>query len=195
MFEIKEYFVQDFGKLSYCFKLDWLLCVFKRKIHRTFATGAASKQETLTRPFTWFVPLEPLFVLNWDQSLLNLSCFLTLNSFFPQLLNPILLQGKGDMTTWWLLGHSESTNVSDSKGDSISLRSISPTKSVSSGEQTTRTSKTSTPIFTPVESVVEGNLHLKQVQIGIKQFKSLQVFTLAKKMFKTVIEYHDHGDK
>ena len=46
--------------------------------HRTYATGAVCQQRTLTPPDTWSCPTLGLAcVLCRDQSLLNLSCFLT----------------------------------------------------------------------------------------------------------------------
>ena len=47
-----------------------------RGFHRTFATGAACQQRTLTPPDTWLFPLWGLHLFYcWDQSLLNLSYF------------------------------------------------------------------------------------------------------------------------
>ena len=49
-----------------------------RGFHRTFATGAAFPQRTLTHPDTWACPLWDVHVFQcWDQYLLNLSCFRT----------------------------------------------------------------------------------------------------------------------
>ena len=53
-------------------EIDFLRCV-----HRTFATGAACQQRTLTPTDTWSCPTLGLACVLMYQSLLNLSCFRT----------------------------------------------------------------------------------------------------------------------
>ena len=70
---------------------QWTFYLIVQGFHRTYATGAACQQRTLTPPDTWSCP-----TLGRDQSLLNLSCLRTFEfwtSLGTSLLHNTLGQG------------------------------------------------------------------------------------------------------